>query len=314
MRGESAVLRAHRPFIVRVGDDFLRSDIDHRLDGDDHAGHEEHTGVRLAIVADERRRVKHSADSVPAEDCHDRISVGSSHGSASRADIADEMPRLDRADAFLHDLACDVDEPLSLGRGFAADDVHSRGVGEIAVEIGGDVDVDDVARLKNFVGGRNPVADDVIDRSADAFRKALEAEARRMSSMPDDVIMDGGIEAQRVEPGLDQFGDQIERAGIDHRRFFYQLDLLGIVNEIMRRTNLAQVDIQIQILQPRIKIQMAFLIFFSAPAPARIISFHVPQPLLKSLKNIYQIVITLLTVFLSAIIVFFNRRHSLLAS
>ena len=224
---------------------------------------------------------------MPAEQRHDRIAVLSSHRPAHRSDLPDQMPRLCRSNSRFHDLARHSNEFLCLRRRLAADDVHSRRVRKKSVEIGRDVHVDYIARLQNFFFRRNPVTHYIVDRRANALWEAFKAQTRRVSAMLDDVIVDGGIEALRVEPRLYNFFDQIERTVVYHRRLFDLLNLLRVVNQFVRRTYLIFVDVQFHFFQPRVKIQMAFLILLAAPAPTRIISFHVSQPLLNFFDDVH---------------------------
>ena len=93
-----------------------------------------------------------------------------------RTHVAEKMPRTRRRDAALHALLRHLDEPLRRRR-HLADEIHPRGIRIVAVHDDGRVDVDDVPLFEHILGRRNPVADHVVDRRADALGEALKAEA-----------------------------------------------------------------------------------------------------------------------------------------
>src|SRR5690606_23601169 len=127
----------------------------------------------LADVRHLGRHVKLAADAVAAEGLDDAVAVATMGKLEDRrADVADPLVGADLGDAEPQGLAGDVDELLRLGGGGAADDVHLRAVAEVAVEGGGDVDVEDVAGLEGALT-RDPVTDDLVDRGADRAREAL---------------------------------------------------------------------------------------------------------------------------------------------
>ena len=85
------------------------------------------------------------------------------------ADITQAYAWANHFDTDFHALVGDARNALSLHSGFA-DLKHATGITVVPVLDDGDVDIDDIAVFELFFS-RNAVADDVIHRSADRFRK-----------------------------------------------------------------------------------------------------------------------------------------------
>ena len=122
------------------------------------------------------------------------------------------------------------------------------------------------------------MADDVIDRRADTFREALESEAGRDSGALCDIFIRRMIQRLRVHPRFNQLLHEIEYAVIHKRSAAYPLNIRLVVDNPARRTHLSFDNIIMYGCNPLVKICMTFLVFFSAAAPARIVSIHCFAP------------------------------------
>ena len=176
------------------------ADVDHRLDGEEHAGLELGPGAGAAGMDDFGAVVEQPADAVAAEIADDAVAVAFGVALDRVGDVAEPVagPRLLEAEhqAFVGD----VDQLARLQR-HVADQVHAAGVAVPAVEDRRDVDVDDVAVLERLVA-RDSVADDMVDRDAAALGVAAIAErrgnARRRRSI---MLVDDVVELPVVTPG-----------------------------------------------------------------------------------------------------------------
>ena len=153
------------------------ADVDHRLDGEEHAGLELGAGAGAAGVDDLGAVVEQAADAVAAEIADDAVAVRLGMALDGVGDVAEMVagPRL--LDAEHQAFVGDVDQLARLQRD-VADQVHAAGVAVPAVDDRGHVDVDDVAVLERLVAG-DAVADDMVDRDAAALGVAAIAERRR---------------------------------------------------------------------------------------------------------------------------------------
>src|SRR5690606_41451135 len=88
---------------------------------------------------------------------------------------------------------------------------HAAGVAVPAVEDHGDVDVEDVARGQHLPLVGDAVADDVVDRGANALGEAAIAERRRYRAMADDEVVAQPVELAGGGAGAHMWADEIER-------------------------------------------------------------------------------------------------------
>src|SRR4029079_568451 len=164
LRRKRAIARYRGP---AVGQHFhVRApEIDHRLDGKEHALLEYDAFPLPPDVHDVRLVMKEAPKAVAAEVAHHAHMLGFNEGLDRGADIAGGYARTDRGDAAHHRFVGDIDQPLGAARD-PADRVHATRIPVPAVEDQGYVDIDDVTFLEwLFVG--DAVADDVVDRGAD---------------------------------------------------------------------------------------------------------------------------------------------------
>jgi sterol desaturase/sphingolipid hydroxylase (fatty acid hydroxylase superfamily) len=181
--------------------------VDHRLDGDRHAGLEARTHAAPAGVGDVRIGVHVAPDAVPTDLGHDARAFMSGQLLDRGADVAEARALPDDGHAGIAAPARDLDDVPRVGARLA-DDEHRAGVAVVAVELGRDVDVDDVARLQDLSLVRDAVADDVVAARADRGGKPLVAELAGPTAVPRGVLADEAIDLggrhARTQPGADE--------------------------------------------------------------------------------------------------------------
>ncbi len=233
LRGERAVARHRRPAVgkhlhVRA------AEIDHRLDGEEHAGLEHRALALAADVNDVRLVVEEPADAVAAKIAHDAHVVRLDHRLDGGADVADHSAGADRGDAGHHRLIGDLDETFGAAR-HLAHEIHAARIAVPAVEHKRHVDVDDVALAQRLVVG-NAVADHVVDRGADRLAVAAIHQRRRQRAVIAREfeyelveLFGGDARPHLVDQKIEHFGDELARpahAGKALRPV--QLDLPGL--------------------------------------------------------------------------------------
>src|SRR5262245_47664588 len=135
------------------------AEVDHRLDGEDHARPHLDALAAVAVVKDVGRVVEELADAVTAEVTHDGASFGFGIGLYRSADRAGPGAGPYGSNAAHKAFICHFEQPL----GGALDlphRVHAAGIPMPAIEDVGDVDVDDVSLLQWLVI-RNTMANDM---------------------------------------------------------------------------------------------------------------------------------------------------------
>ncbi len=206
--GERAVAGHRRPAVVEhlaVGP----ADVDHRLDGEEHAGPELRPGPRPAGVDDLRRIVEDPAHAVAAEIAHHGVTVPLGMALDRMGDIAEPVARLRLLQPEHQAFVGHLDE---LGRLDAdvADQIHPAGVAVPAVEHRRHVDIDDVAILQRPIGRRNAVADDMVDRGAAALGIAAIAQGRGNRAARPHLGEDDLVQLLRRHPRHDVGNEHVE--------------------------------------------------------------------------------------------------------
>ena len=116
-----------------------------------------------------------------------------------------------RLDAPPHALLGDRHEPTALGVD-GTDQERGVGVAVHAAEIRRDVEIDDVAIVQHPVVG-DAVADDLVDRRADALGEAVVVERARVGAPLDARLVDVGVDLVGGDAGGDPLTGQPQDFG-----------------------------------------------------------------------------------------------------
>src|SRR5215203_4210185 len=153
--GKRAVARDGRPAVVEqlhVG----TADVDHRLDGEEHARTELGTGAGAAGVDDLGAVVEQAANAVAAEVADDGVAAGLGITLYSRSNVAQPVAGFRLLEADHKAFVGHVDQATGLDAD-VPDQEHAARVAVPAVYDRRHVDIDDIAILQRAVG-RNAVA------------------------------------------------------------------------------------------------------------------------------------------------------------
>src|ERR1700678_4583702 len=116
------------------------AEIDHRLDGEEHAGLEHEALAGPADVDDVRLVVEQATETMAAEVAYHAHVLRLDIGLDRMSDVAGRGARADHGDAAHHRFVGDFDKPLG-APGKLADRIHAAGIDMPAVEDQGDVNV-----------------------------------------------------------------------------------------------------------------------------------------------------------------------------
>ena len=211
LRGKGLILGDHRP-AIRQQADVASARIDHRLNGEGHAGHQLQAGAGFAVVQYLGVFVVDAADAMPT--------VLSDHGKVIRLrvgldgmpDVAQARPGFDLLNALPHGLIAGRRQAAGEYGGIAHQ-VHSAGVAVESVADHRDVDIDDISAFEAFVPG-NAVAHHMIDGSADGLRKTAVIEVGWDGfQLFNDKVVAALIELIRRDPRLNIGFDHVQDAG-----------------------------------------------------------------------------------------------------
>src|SRR5260370_5730750 len=133
------------------------AEIDHRLDGEEHAGLEHHAFAGPADMNDVRLVVEHAAQAVAAEVAHHAHALRLDEALNGVSDVAGGGAGFYRRPAAHPGLISHLDQPFGLA-GDRAHRIHPARIALPAPNDAGDGDVDDVAFLQQPVAG-HAVAD-----------------------------------------------------------------------------------------------------------------------------------------------------------
>ena len=187
------------------------AEIDHRLDGEEHAGLEQHAFAAAAVMEDVGFVVKQAAKAMTAKIAHDGTAFGFGIFLNRGADVARRRARPHGRHAAHQRFIGHFDEALRPA-GDIADEIHPARIAVPAVEDQGHVDVDDVAVLERFAVG-HAVANDMIERGADRFAIAAIVERRGIGVMRHREIEDERVERLRGDAGPHMLGQEVKRLG-----------------------------------------------------------------------------------------------------
>src|SRR5712692_171460 len=224
------VLGDDGPAVGKFADRRLAG-VDHRFDREGHSRLEARAGSGASVVQNLRLFMEFSPDSMAAELAHDAVAVRFSMLLDRRADVTEKSPGAHLTDAEPHALVSGLAQPLCLDRRFA-DVVHAAGIAVKTVLDHGDVDIQDIAGLEHALPW-NAVADLVVDRGADRFRKGLVAGRGVIQRggdrllLLDDQIMAKTVEFAGGDSGLDVRGDEVKHFPGKLPGDAHALDFLG---------------------------------------------------------------------------------------
>ena len=187
------------------------AEIDHRLDGEQHAGLERQAFARLPVMQDVRPVVEHAAQAMAAEVAHHAAALAFGISLDRRADIAGRGAGLDRGHAAHQRIIGHLEQPLG-GAADLAHAIHAARIAMPAVDDERHVDIEDVALFER-ARPRNAVADHVVQRGADRFREAAIIERRRDRAVRHGEIEHEGIERLGGHAGLHLIDEEIEDLG-----------------------------------------------------------------------------------------------------
>ena len=155
-------------------------------------GPHDHRRPRVVVVQHLDVGVELLADAVADERPDDAVAVRLGVVLDGPADVADRPARAHGLDAVPHALLGDAHE-LAADRVDVADEERGVGVAVHAVDVRGDVDVEDVAVLQH-AGVGDAVADDLVGRRAHALREAVVVERGRIGVALDVQLVDVGVD------------------------------------------------------------------------------------------------------------------------
>lgn len=197
--GWTAVCREHRP-AVGPGHTPVGAQGEHRLDGKGHAWPKAQAAPRPPIVRDLRRHVHLTTDAMAAILTHEPVARPARYRLDGRAHVAEAGPGPDLCDARLKRGPGGLDEPPNL-RMHLTDQEGDRGIAVKAIELGGNVHVNDIPVPQDDLRRRDPVTDDLVGAHAHRRREAVKAELARPTASTCRVFSDPGVDVRRAHPG-----------------------------------------------------------------------------------------------------------------
>jgi hypothetical protein len=200
--------------------------VDHGFDGEGHTGLKGYPGAGCTIVQDLRVFMEAATDPVTAVLLHHRVTVRLDELLDRMPDVAQVGAWSDQFDPLPHGLLGDIDQALAQNRGIP-NKKHLAGITVKTVLDHRDVDVDDVAVLKNLIPW-DPVADLMVDRGADRFRETPIVQWGRDGLLHvDDVSVADAIQFFGTHAGPDMIADHLEHVRGQPTGNPHFLDLVG---------------------------------------------------------------------------------------
>ena len=172
LRRQFTVCRGSCPAVRFVDDGLGYPQVNHRLDGEDHAGTE--PGAVVAhrhVIRHLRFLVELNADAVPAELMHNATALRHGVLVNFKTDVAQMLAWADVGDADIHALLSHRHDFIRVFRHFT-NGVHIGRIAVVTAKNGGHVDVDNIPILDNLLAG-DAVADYLVDGDAGGFREAV---------------------------------------------------------------------------------------------------------------------------------------------
>jgi hypothetical protein len=216
---------------VGHGADRCFAGVDHRLDGEHHAGLESDAGIWATVVKDLRLFVEFRADAVPTKLADHRIARLLRMLLDGMPDVTEVGARPDLCDAQPEAFESDLAESARLHRRLA-DLEHAAAVAVVTVADYGDVEIDDVAVLELTVAG-NAMTYLMVDRGADRLRIRSVAgwsivERRRDAALNiHDIVVTELVDLASSDSRPDMRRDVVEDLGRQAAGNTHFLDFLG---------------------------------------------------------------------------------------
>src|SRR5262249_6190268 len=157
------------------------AEIDHRLDGEQHAWLKREPFAGFSVMQDVGPVVEYAAEAMAAEIAHHAAALAFGVALDGSADIAGSGAGLDGGDAPHERVVGDLEQSLRRARDLA-DAIHAARIAVPAVDDERHVDIENVALFQR-TRARDAVADHVVERGADRFREATIVERSRDRAM-----------------------------------------------------------------------------------------------------------------------------------
>ena len=194
--------------------DLAFASVDHRLDGEDHAGHKLHQSTGLAVVQNLGFFVKATTYAMATKFAHHREAVAFGKFLDGVTNVTQVGAGFNLLNAFPHGLVGQLGQALGCN-GCLADHEHSAGVAMPTFLDGGDVNIQRIAFFEWLVV-RDTVADLVVDRGADRLGVRLVASRRIVQRGGDallyihHVVMAQFVDFVCCDSGLDKGLDKVQ--------------------------------------------------------------------------------------------------------
>src|SRR5690554_1432790 len=224
LRAQAPVDGDGRPLVLEDADPVV-AQVDHGLDREGHPRPETRPGAAPARVGHLGLGVEGPPDAVTHEIPHHGAAVAVGERLDRRADVADPRPRADLRDTELQGSPRHLGDEDGLGaRG--ADVEGDRRIPVKSLVFMRDVDVDDVAVPELAVRG-DAVADDLVDRGADALGEALVVQRSGDRALGEGVLVHELVDFVGGDPRADQGVHLRQGVRRESPCFPHELDLLG---------------------------------------------------------------------------------------
>ena len=216
--------------IIGVNEHLPGSHVNHRLNGEHHAGNEQHALSSVTVVCNLGFFVELESYAVATKVAYHSVMMFLRVLLYGMADVADKAIRLCRCFcANLQTLFCDTHELFFFWRCLAHDE-HSRCIGVVAVKYCGEVYVYDVALLQHVFFLWNAVTNHLIDACTHALGEALVAETCRCRTVCYTIVVANLVYLKRIHADVDALCNLIEHscvydaASSDSLNLFRRLD------------------------------------------------------------------------------------------
>ena len=224
LRRAPPVLGYRRP-AVRPDVVVDRAQGEHGLDGERHPGFHDHVAVRVVVMRHDQAGMERPADPMPGEVPHHPVAEPPGVRLDHPADRVQRAARRHRADAAHHRLVRPLDQQPRLLVHVAGQE-RRVGVPVHAADVGGDVDVDDVPVVDQRVVG-DPVADDLVQRSAQRLRVTAVAERAGVGAVADQEVVADLVQVVGRDARGHRRADRLQGLGGQLARHPHPLDDLG---------------------------------------------------------------------------------------